>query len=87
MDAAATQALVTDPVCGMQVDTHTAAHTVTHGGRVYHFCSAESWKQFQTDRARYKGKWSTSAAVGMALSSLSLMVNSVLLKRQKFCPA
>ena len=53
MDAAATQALVTDPVCGMQVDTHAAAHTVPHGGRLYHFCSAHCKRQFEAEPTRY----------------------------------
>ena len=31
---------VKDPVCGMMVDPHTAAHKTEHAGRPYYFCSA-----------------------------------------------
>ena len=33
-------AAATDPVCGMEVDPHTAKHRREHGGRTYYFCSA-----------------------------------------------
>ena len=28
-----------DPVCGMDVDPHTAKHRAAHAGRTYYFCS------------------------------------------------
>ena len=31
---------VKDPVCGMDVDPHTATHRGEHQGRTYYFCSA-----------------------------------------------
>ena len=40
------QGEVTDPVCGMQVDSATSAHRSQHGGATYHFCSARCRKKF-----------------------------------------
>jgi P-type Cu+ transporter len=52
---ALTEALsgVTDPVCGMTVDPHTAEHRYTHEGRPYYFCSAGCREKFIADPARY----------------------------------
>jgi Cu+-exporting ATPase len=33
-------ALVTDPVCGMKVNSATAKHRIDHGGKTFYFCSA-----------------------------------------------
>ena len=30
---------VTDPVCGMTIDSESAAATATHEGKTYYFCS------------------------------------------------
>src|SRR2546422_582582 len=38
-----------DPVCGMPVAPATAADTVTHRGRAYHFCSAHCGQRFRAD--------------------------------------
>lgn len=35
-----------DPICGMTVDEETAAGTLSDGGDVYYFCSADCMKQF-----------------------------------------
>src|SRR5438874_1267963 len=43
---------VTDPVCGMQVDPHTA-HRHEHRGRAYYFCSTGCRAKFAADPARY----------------------------------
>ena len=45
--------LVTDPVCGMQVDPVMAAGMVEHGGIRYFFCSQECVSKFQADPGRY----------------------------------
>ncbi|PPD29752.1 MAG: copper-translocating P-type ATPase [Hyphomicrobium sp.] len=44
---------VTDPVCGMAVDPHTAKHRHTHDGLPYYFCSAACREKFIAEPARY----------------------------------
>jgi len=44
-----------DPVCGMTVDPHTAAHRYSHQGRTYYFCSAGCRAKFAADPAKYLG--------------------------------
>lgn len=55
---AATGQVVTDPVCGMQVDPATAL-TFEHEGVLYHFCSAHCRDRFQDEPAAY-----TTSATG-----------------------
>jgi len=45
--------MVTDPVCGMQVDPDHSKHQFTHGGQVFHFCSARCQEKFAAEPARY----------------------------------
>jgi Cu+-exporting ATPase len=45
--------LATDPVCGMSVDPHTAAHRAEHAGRPYYFCSAGCRTKFVADPQKY----------------------------------
>ena len=40
---------VKDPVCGMVVDSSTAAHRVEHDGTAYHFCGAGCAARFRKD--------------------------------------
>jgi P-type Cu+ transporter len=47
--------LVTDPVCGMSVDPHTAKHRADYAGRPYYFCSAGCRTKFLADPERYLG--------------------------------
>ncbi len=42
-----------DPVCGMFVDPHTAAHRADHNGHPYYFCSAGCRTKFIADPAKY----------------------------------
>jgi P-type Cu+ transporter len=42
-----------DPVCGMSVDPHTAAHRHVHHGRTYYFCSAGCRARFAADPGKY----------------------------------
>ena len=55
--AAALQAgsahLAKDPVCGMDVDPHTAKHRADHAGRTYYFCSARCRERFVADPAKF----------------------------------
>ena len=45
--------IVTDPVCGMKVDTHTATHKLELGGTAYYFCSARCLEKFRADPDLY----------------------------------
>jgi Cu+-exporting ATPase len=45
-----------DPVCGMDVDPHTAKHRAENGGRTYYFCSAGCRAKFMADPQRYLAK-------------------------------
>ena len=42
-----------DPVCGMQVDTATAAGQTNYKGHVYYFCNPHCLKKFEADPERY----------------------------------
>jgi len=44
---------VTDPVCGMQVDTDTAAASAEYSGRTYYFCSSHCQEKFKTNPQQY----------------------------------
>lgn len=44
---------VKDPVCGMDVDPHTAKHRTMHDGHPYYFCSEGCLKKFSADPAKY----------------------------------
>ena len=55
--------IVTDPVCGMKVDTHTATHRYELGGTPYYFCSARCLDKFKADPDRYRNPSSTDPAV------------------------
>ncbi|MCV0371464.1 heavy metal translocating P-type ATPase [Filomicrobium sp.] len=46
---------VKDPVCGMDVDPHTAKHRADYRGRTYYFCAAGCRSKFLTDPERYLG--------------------------------
>ncbi|HET6953053.1 MAG TPA: heavy metal translocating P-type ATPase [Acidimicrobiales bacterium] len=52
---AAGRFLVKDPVCGMDVDPHSAAGHVEHGGTTYYFCSPHCQAEFEADPERYVG--------------------------------
>ncbi|MCZ7642609.1 MAG: heavy metal translocating P-type ATPase [Pseudorhodoplanes sp.] len=44
---------VTDPVCGMTVDPHTAKHRHDYKGRTYYFCAAACRTKFIADPEKY----------------------------------
>jgi P-type Cu+ transporter len=52
-DGHAPAGTVKDPVCGMSVDPHSAAHTAMHAGRPYYFCSARCRERFLADPEKY----------------------------------
>src|SRR3989337_551231 len=45
--------IVTDPVCGMKVDTRTAQHRYELGGTPYYFCSARCRNRFAANPDQY----------------------------------
>jgi YHS domain-containing protein len=46
-------ATVTDPVCGMEVDTATAAGSSEYQGATYYFCSMGCKRQFDKAPEQY----------------------------------
>jgi P-type Cu+ transporter len=42
-----------DPVCGMTVDSSTAAASIEHEGALYHFCSKGCTEKFKSDPKKY----------------------------------
>jgi Cu+-exporting ATPase len=46
---------VVDPVCGMQIDSATAAGHMDHGGHTYFFCSRRCEEKFRNDPDHYVG--------------------------------
>ena len=42
-----------DPVCGMTIDSATAAGSSTHQGATYYFCSAGCKKKFDADPSKF----------------------------------
>lgn len=48
--------MVTDPVCGMQIDPKTAAGTSEYQGQVYYFCSTGCKKDFDKEPDKYVGQ-------------------------------
>jgi Cu+-exporting ATPase len=54
-----------DPVCGMTVVPPTAAGSVEHEGRTYHFCAVSCRQRFAADPARYLAARASGAAAEM----------------------
>nr|MBA2772011.1 YHS domain-containing protein [Sphingomonas sp.] len=44
---------VTDPVCGMKVDTQTSIHRHDLGDTPYYFCSARCLEKFKANPGQY----------------------------------
>ena len=42
-----------DPVCGMDVDPNTAAHSTTYQGQTYYFCAPGCKRAFETNPGQY----------------------------------
>ena len=45
--------MVTDPVCGMEIDPKDAAGTSDYQGQTYYFCSPGCKKQFDKNPQQY----------------------------------
>lgn len=59
-------AMVTDPVCGMQIDSSQAEAQSMYEGTAYYFCSQECRKEFESNPKKYaKAAGSTSASAPM----------------------
>jgi YHS domain-containing protein len=46
-------AMVTDPVCGMQIDTSQAPAQSQYQGQTFYFCSVECKKRFDANPKQY----------------------------------
>lgn len=46
-------AMVTDPVCGMRIDTDDAVASAEHDGDTYYFCSQVCYDAFVADPADF----------------------------------
>jgi Cu+-exporting ATPase len=57
-------AKVKDPVCGMSVDTQTAAARSTYAGQAYYFCSTACKQQFDEKPAKFVSPKFGSATSG-----------------------
>ncbi len=44
---------VKDPVCGMEIDTKSAAGKATYKGKTYYFCSVSEKAEFEKNPAKY----------------------------------
>ena len=55
--------VVTDPVCGMEVDPATTEHVAEHEGVTHHFCSAHCRARFTADPEAFLGKADDPAPV------------------------
>ena len=79
--------LVKDPVCGMDVDAHSAAGQVEHGGTTYYFCSTFCKAKFEADPEQYVQPTQQSKpaapAAAMALSSVSVITNALRLRSKR----
>ena len=49
-------ARVKDPVCGMEVDSDTAAAKSTYQGETYYFCSTDCAQTFDANPSRYAAR-------------------------------
>lgn len=55
---------MTDPVCGMSVESATAAGHAEYKGQTYYFCCAGCRAKFDAKPEQYAGKSPTSAKGG-----------------------
>jgi YHS domain-containing protein len=82
-----------DPVCGMNVDPKSAAHTDSFAGQTYFFCSPTCLTKFRSEPARYVGTQPAPphetqpgamiAAAAMSFSSVSVIGNALRLRGVK----
>ncbi len=46
-------AMVTDPVCGMHIESEEAVGVAEHEGKTYYFCSQACHEAFEADPSPY----------------------------------
>ena len=49
-------AQVVDPVCGMTIESSSAAGESRHNGTTFYFCTAACKREFDENPAKYHGK-------------------------------
>ena len=59
-----TSTTVKDPVCGMDIDTATAAGQTEYKGQTYHFCGTNCKEKFDLNPQQYLGKSAESPKSG-----------------------
>lgn len=47
---------VTDPVCGMSIESEKAHASEAHQGRTYYFCSAQCQRSFKAEPQKFAAK-------------------------------
>jgi Cu+-exporting ATPase len=55
-------AMVTDPVCGMEIDPKDAAATSDYQGTTYYFCAVACKERFDAEPAKFLGAAKEPAA-------------------------
>ena len=60
----AVKAVVKDPVCGMDVETSSAAGQADHKGHTYYFCGLKCKEKFELHPEQYVGKVSSKGCCG-----------------------
>ena len=56
--------VVKDPVCGMDVETATAAGQTEHKGLTYYFCGSKCKEKFDLNPEQYLGKSAATPKIG-----------------------
>jgi Cu+-exporting ATPase len=56
--------VVKDPVCGMDVETASAAGRTDYKGQTYHFCGSKCKEKFDQNPAQFLGKPAGTAKSG-----------------------
>lgn len=59
-----TTTAVKDPVCGMDVETATAAGRTEHKGQTYYFCGSKCKEKFDLNAEQYVRKTAEKAKSG-----------------------
>ncbi len=60
-------AMVTDPVCGMKLDSSQAAAQLTYEGATYYFCSQDCRQTFEKNPKQYVGSGGQGTTGGMGV--------------------
>ncbi len=55
---------VTDPVCGMSIESEKAQASESYQGRSYYFCSVQCQRAFKANPAKFAAKTAEAAGHG-----------------------